>query len=1536
MKQFVLHHTDGTSFNLVNRELVCCPTAATQSKELNGTDTVDMTIVSATPLTFHIGDYISIFNHIYVLNQQPTVVKAGKREFQYTLKFESVQYELLDVLWFLPQFEGSDNDYAHDGLTTDLRGFLDNLIWNANRNHNTAVWQLGDYPDDITDVKTLAFEEQNCLAVLQNICEEYKVNFRIDEVGGNRVLNVFKNDTDASSLLDFTFSYGRAGGAYKIERTNIDDKGIVTRLYCYGGSENLGSNYGATKLCLPTSSQSASHKSRSQSFLQAPASLVEKFGVRENVLSLDDIYPQGKFTVGARISQRVIHANIGFDINQYLIGGTEVHLTPQTGNCAGYEFGVNKVEYNSGKPYSGCDSQITINTITDENGYVFPSANAGEAFSIAAGDDFLISGISLPDEFIIAAQNKLQDEGEKYLAEYCIPHVQYAIEIDRNYMKQRLAAMSDNEPFKVGLFVTINDEDLGIDNIATQITAISRDLIDEYNFKITLGESSARSNLQRIVGDLKKVTQKAIVLDQTDAELARLNYQAKQELLQTIFDTEQDIYTEGINPLCVQTTALQVGANSRQFTLQNFTLQPNYNTGTNEAYHNNVYWAAGAILTHQTILDSQGNMRVWTLSGNTVTTLTANSPYYIYAVCSKNGNTGSVLLSTDKIRYDGFNYNTETEDNSNYYFLIGQLSSPLSGRGGKYTRIASMTYGSTTINGSFIQTGRLSANNGSTYFDLDTGEISSSSPIKFKYNGTSNTDLDTLLQSINGTSSTALSTANGVAGTANSALSAATAAQNKVNSLKISNNIVSNLPHHWEVGSTTDDDNNAKNYEQLKFSTNNRLRTKWTYPLKQNTTYTVNISSSFGFCWIKFKNNKAAGWSGWKTGKQTFNTGSEFDSAAFIIRFLDDRNIQTQQIQLVELTVTEGEIEHEFSLSDSDVKFLTGGENLLFNSSFTKDTTGWGNNAEIVTLSGVQCGRIIGEKNKTKAIARDITAIINQYPSGTRFTFSGEVMVTDYSAGTTNPFFRPYFEGTYNGSCMTASIIETDIADRPDLVYPLNNTYFSNINGKGWVKFRYTCYFAQSPSRMNIYLFVRDVSCYLYFRNLKLEVGSVATKWIPANNDIDVLADRALFSALQNSTDISGGLVLTNAICLKAASGAVNSGISGLNATTAGKNPRFWAGGNYTAALNAAADSSMDEPNHTLPILLTDQGYNSNIGIFKVLDGAIAVMKNGQIVRISTAAFSTEQTNYSPSAPFTHTLSSGGRLSLTIDNLQGSHTRDFTGLFSKTANYNITIAQTSVKLNLDETRTTFFSGRCTVTLTVMLIIKAGNKTQTIYTGSITKTVSSVSAGSMYVFQNSETLTVPATSVNNVQITSGNRIQLIATLSSSATGSTKVTSRADYYELAAQMVATNSENNSCFILANGGFECAYSSSQALFFNALNGLFSFRGSNFQINGFDWALTKHYAKSLSDGYIECWRIGALVMLRLNMPKSYSGQTLVPSGYRPISSFTFPLYTYNIADTLYECRITDYGVVTSDYQPNNSNGYGTITYITSNAYPS
>ena len=108
---------------------------------------------------------------------------------------------------------------------------------------------------------------------------------------------------------------------------------------------------------------------------------------------------------------------------------------------------------------------------------------------------------------------------------------------------------------------------------------------------------------------------------------------------------------------------------------------------------------------------------MWALSSATFTNLTSATAYYIYAKCPKNGDSGTIVLSATA---------KTVEAEAGYYnFLVGVLNSVVTDTNGKNPgRLVSLTYGSSTINGRFIRTGRIeSSGGGKCYFDLDNDEI---------------------------------------------------------------------------------------------------------------------------------------------------------------------------------------------------------------------------------------------------------------------------------------------------------------------------------------------------------------------------------------------------------------------------------------------------------------------------------------------------------------------------------------------------------------------------------------------------------------------------------------------------------------------------------------------------------------------------------------------------------------------------------------------------------------------------------------------
>ena len=694
MEQIIVRHPDGTTALLTSRARKSGVTKAEQSITLLGADTVAITVKSATPLTFHLGDQIDVYGKTYTLNQLPGIKKTGNRNFEYTLTFEGVQYELIDAQFLLP------DDTVLDSFTGDLEDFLGILIGNLTRVY-PGKWVLGVFPAN-TEFKTLTYTEKNCLEVLQDLCEQYSTEFEITQANGVRSLNIKM----AGVNFPYTFRYGRTGGLYELTRQNINSKNVVTRLYVYGGSSNLGDKYRYTRLCLPG-------KAKNASYIE-DAAAIAAYGLKENTKIFDDIKPEryGEVTAAGSAYYAFKDATMNFDLNEkdsagntkWLIDGVNAKVKFTTGNLAGYEFDVHK--------YDHATKEIQVVPFTDENGMKFPSKTSA-AFQFGVGDKYFFTDINLPDAYKTEAENKLLSEGNKAIAGYSQPQVQYGLSIDENFIRQFAGELTVVNLFAVGDYIPVEDEDIGV-NKSVRITAFTRDLLREYKYNITLGDSVTKTTITRVIEDLQKIDNVIEINDLADPSKARRNWKASQEVLANVFDPEGHYYSEKIKPLSIETTMLATGARSQQFVLQNTRFEPNYEGNPNTVR------VVGGTLVHYTIAET---VKSWQLNTATFSNLVSGTVYYIYARCQKTGTAGNIVFDTVQRKVDS--------DPTYYYFLVGSLSSAITDTDGKRpARLIALTYGATTINGRFLTTGRIQSGDGQTYFDLDTGEIGGN--IKFR------------------------------------------------------------------------------------------------------------------------------------------------------------------------------------------------------------------------------------------------------------------------------------------------------------------------------------------------------------------------------------------------------------------------------------------------------------------------------------------------------------------------------------------------------------------------------------------------------------------------------------------------------------------------------------------------------------------------------------------------------------------------------------------------------------------------------------
>ena len=694
-ENLIITKRNGNRVPLQSRRTATAVTSARQNWTLNGDDTVDITVESPFPQRYDIGDKISVFGRDYTLNRLPKPKKTGMHEFQYSLQFEGVQYDLLRATYDVT-IDTTNNklqDVQGDSLTGDLCRFLTVLIANANRVF-PGKWRLGSCPDTATDVTLTFGESDNCLSVLQSLMGKFDESFFFDiqAVGGVYVLNILS----ASRTLPFTLEFGKNKGLYVLSRDNVSSSNIVTRLKVYGSASNITSKYRADRLCLPG-------KTKGQSYIEKPEA-VAKYGIFEGRKHFDNIKPT--FTghvqsVGDSVFE-FIDPSISFDLNAkdangtiYLLDGVAAKVHFNSGNLAGYEFEIAK--------YDHATHKITLRKFTDDRGDVFPSEST-QAFQFAVGNEYKILDITLPPDLISKAEAELLEAGEKYYDQNSQPKVQYSVSVTKAYIEKNFATDSGIvNVFVPGDYVPIKDPDIDVDK-AIRIKAITRNVLDPYEYNLTISDTVSSNITNRVISDLIDIDKVLEINNLKDPARARANWRSSREVLDMVFDPEGDYYTDKIKPNSIDTLALSVGAKSMQFGLTNTVFEPNFN-GNPRLFR----WKGG-VLTHYTI--NEESAVSWILGDGQQTLSPDNQAFYIYARCNKSGQDGTIQITSTQHKVN--------EDSNYYWFWIGVVNSV---DPDIKARSVALTYGFTMINGRFIKTGRIESADGETYFDLDNSEI---------------------------------------------------------------------------------------------------------------------------------------------------------------------------------------------------------------------------------------------------------------------------------------------------------------------------------------------------------------------------------------------------------------------------------------------------------------------------------------------------------------------------------------------------------------------------------------------------------------------------------------------------------------------------------------------------------------------------------------------------------------------------------------------------------------------------------------------
>ena len=689
MEQITITKPDGSQINLNSKETGTYVTKGEQKRTLLAEDTVSISLSSMLPLNIEIGDKAVFFGKTYKINKPVTPTKKGESQFEYDIEFESVQYDLLDVMYFDCDAAGlfTRSDFA---LTGNLRFFLEVLINNTNRVFGSGIWFLGECPE--TDYKDMTFSNQSCLAVLQSLCEKdngFNQEFDIVSIDGVNTINIRQQGV----VLETAFEYGKGNGLYSIKRQAASDSNILTKLFAFGGTTNLKSGYRnfSTRLKLPVMI------GNDQSCIQNDLA-VKLFGVKEATKEFDDIYPNRIGTVSS-ISDNILEffdTSMNFDLKEkdsegntkWLVNGTSPKIHFNTGNLAGYEFDTD---------YDHSTKMFTIKSYKDERGTSFPSLT-NTAFRISAGDKYVILNIVLPDSYVTEAESKLLVEAQKYLKDNSRINVQYSLTIDELYLVQ-INNNIEVECFAIGDSLHLKDSDFKIDDYI-RIQSFTRDILKPFKYTLTLSNTVQVTRIERVFNALKQ-TEKVIKMNNLlDPAKARRSWKDMEEMKNMVFDPDGQYFTDKIKPLSIDTSLLTVGTRAGNLTLSS-TFTANYSNDKAK------FFATTGVLAHLSI---ESNVRQWTMSQLYVTGLIDTNAYYLYARCPIAGTTGTFVLDTEIRKIDN--------EGSYYTFPIGIVHSVNEGY-----REVSLTYGSAAIYGRSIKAGQVVNTQGEVFLDIDKREI---------------------------------------------------------------------------------------------------------------------------------------------------------------------------------------------------------------------------------------------------------------------------------------------------------------------------------------------------------------------------------------------------------------------------------------------------------------------------------------------------------------------------------------------------------------------------------------------------------------------------------------------------------------------------------------------------------------------------------------------------------------------------------------------------------------------------------------------
>lgn len=727
---------------------------AVSREELMVADYVQLSWRSAERTVLPVGSYILHEGEKYSLLEDYIPTSVDEVEYKYSPQFNSRIIRWQKTI--LPVYT-----YASDGVTVKTREFdwtftgtpsnALYMVQQALKNELGEAWSVSIISDDLPETVSISSQSSSIWSFLSEMADLCGTEWWADKASryiyfGKYVLGLAAN-----------LEVGRNVGVPTVTRNRTE---YHTRFYAFGSTRNVTKAEGVVqgsivnkRLTLDPVKYPNGYKDIKGHF-ESGRYVSDLFAdeVMPTVLYFEDVYPSSDLVING--VRRRMRYRLDSDGNRIRIGGTD--NAPEYEQYAIWYFKINgfsfkeeliikglelSVHFKSGQlrgrefaltyhpdekkvaDVADVDSEFSVlsgeyEIILDEQteGFIIPSV---DYLIPSNGDEVILFNIEMPSEYTSSAMQRLEAELDKEIAKRTQDNDSY------EFLSNPVAFHEDRMDVRVGQPVSFKNGDSLLE---TRALMVEKHLDYAFDMKIRVGNEVIKGTRQQMSEEVREVGREVDMMREQSQTSAAIQRDHSRELMQSLgryyamkdtLDLLEDAiggYTSGINPITVQTMAMLVGDESLQFRFTSS--RSNLNAVACPLTYDPVGKRMDAVsraLIHMTLgIDEitardtrvASDYRSWNMSSwHSAVLNDANKKYYVYAVVSRTGTSGSYALSETPIGMKSVS--------SYYYLLVGILNAEYAG-----TREFVTLYGFTEVLPSQITTDTIRSSNGKLIIDL--------------------------------------------------------------------------------------------------------------------------------------------------------------------------------------------------------------------------------------------------------------------------------------------------------------------------------------------------------------------------------------------------------------------------------------------------------------------------------------------------------------------------------------------------------------------------------------------------------------------------------------------------------------------------------------------------------------------------------------------------------------------------------------------------------------------------------------------------